>query len=55
MYNLPDDEFSSTSPAAEVLTLEDVRKEYRLSLSRLEMGDDFAELQRSSESLLSLR
>ncbi|KAM0756678.1 hypothetical protein T439DRAFT_309129 [Meredithblackwellia eburnea MCA 4105] len=52
-YHIDDEEFSganSTSPA-EIVELDDIRKEYTLALSRLELSKEFPELERSNLSL----
>lgn len=49
-YVIPDEEFSdSASRAPEIVELDDVRREYMMALSRLQLSADFPELERTSE------
>ncbi|KDE05151.1 hypothetical protein MVLG_04492 [Microbotryum lychnidis-dioicae p1A1 Lamole] len=51
-YDIPDDELSlDTSSPPDILDLSDIRQEYTIALSRLQLAVDFPELERPSFSL----
>ena len=49
-YEIPEEEFApSASRAPEIIELADIRREYTVALSRLQLSADFPELERTSE------
>lgn len=51
-YEIPDEEFAATaSRAPELVELPDIRREYTIALSRLQLSVEFPELERTSEWL----
>lgn len=49
-YHIPEEEFDNSTRAAEIVELSDIRREYTLALSRLQLSVDFPELERTSTS-----
>ena len=49
-YHIPEEEFDSSTKAAEIIDLADIRREYTVALSRLQLAGDFPELERTSGS-----
>lgn len=48
-YEIPDEEFaSSATRAPEIVELVDIRREYTIALSRLQLSAEFPELERTS-------